>query len=383
MDTNSSRYIRGKLGGLYETSWQTPNNRKKTASSRPASEARPDLSLGRPETERFAKLGGALVSSLPEERAVRFKGSAQYGTAAAFVRKAEENPGAHLGERPFGSRLLDGSLDLEADRPDRTQEIPSELLHLKSLESDGGLGLELPETAKESQRTPGTSHPLLETSRLASYKKKPISFEPAWYSWMRADSRSFRTSKEPGRLEGERQRSLSPDAGPKSLPSLPSPSRRRGNDLDSTRASMPTKTFGANRSDSSLGISRVTSKDRLSFSGTAARSTKPSSPRNSLEAILASKPFTFRDMRLSLTPMNLFGQTSSEVWQTAFPETLSTFDSSLTGLLEDSGTLRDSYDRAFTRLTYRGHDVYPLFNESSVYGNPKERSPLNETTSNP
>jgi len=35
---------------------------------------------------------------------------------------------------------------------------------------------------------------------------------------------------------------------------------------------------------------------------------------------------------------------------------------------EDSGILRNSYDRAFTHQTYRGHDVYPLFNESSVVG---------------
>jgi hypothetical protein len=129
---------------------------------------------------------------------------------------------------------------------------------------------------------------------------------------------------------------------------------------------MPTRTFEPDKSGSSSNTFVGTSKARLSFSGTEALSTEPSLSSDSLEAILESKPFTSQDMRLSLTPMNLSGQTSSEVWQTAFPKILSIFDSSLMDRLEDFGIPKDSYGRAFTHQTYRGHDMYPLFNEISV-----------------
>ena len=277
----------------------------------------------------------ALASGLPEERARGIKSQAAHGPTPTFVGQAKENLGAHLGERTLGGRLLDGSLDLEADRPSRSEKFPSALLHLKSLESDGRLGLELPEAAEEGQRAPGGSHPLLEVSRLASYKKRPIGLEPAWSSWMRADSRLSLISKEPGRLKEKRRRSWSPDAGQKSRLSPPSRSRPRENVLDSTRAFMPTKTFEPNKSGSSSDTFVVTSKARSSFFGTEARSTEPSSSSNSLKAILESSLFTSQDMRLSLIPMNLSGQTLNEILQTAFPETLSILDSSLIDPLED------------------------------------------------
>ena len=364
--TDLSRYYRGNLGGDYETSCQPRNTRKKTASSRTAFETRPYLPLRSPRSGSFSKLRGALAASLPEEGSDGLKAQAAYGAAPASLRGAEESLGAHLGERVLGSRLLDGSLDLETYRSNRPQELSGALLDWQSLESDERLGLELPEAAEEGQRTPGRSDSLLEASSLAVYKKRPRGLEPAWSSWMRADFRSSPTSKEPGRSKEKRQRSLSLDAGPKSRPSPPSRSRPRENALDSTHAFTPTKTFGRDKLDNSFGTFGVTSKARLSSSGTEALSTGPSSSSNSLEAVLESRPFTSRDMRLNLTPMNLSGQTSSEAWQTAFPETLSIFDNSLTGRLEDFGIPRDSYGRAFTHRIYRGHDLYPLLNESSV-----------------
>ncbi len=330
MDTISSRYYRGNLGGHHETSRQTPNTRKKTASGRPPIKTRPHLPLGSTESGRFFKLRGPLASSLPEERAAGVEVQTPYGPASASVGRAEENLGTRLGERALGSRLLDGSLDLEAYRPSRPEKFSSKLLYRQLVESDERLGLELPEATEKSQGAPGRSDSLLEASRLASYKKRPFGLEPAWSSWMRVDSPLFPISKEPGRLKEKLQPSLSPVAGQKSRLSLPSRSRPRKNVLDSTRAFTPTRTFGPDKSGSSSDIFAVTSKARSSFFGTEARSTEPNSSNDSLEAILESKPFTSRDMRLSLIPMNLSGQTSSEIWQTAFPETLSTFDSSLT-----------------------------------------------------
>jgi len=366
MDTNLGRSYRGNLGGHNETSRHTPNTRKKTAIRRPAFETRPHLSLGGAETERIVKLRGALASSLPQERTGGLEVQAAYGTSPAFVRGAEKSLGAHLGERALGSRLLDGSLDFETNRPSRSKELPGELLYRQLVEFDGPFGLELPEAREESQRASGTSHPLLEVSRLASYKKRPRGLEPAWSSWMRADSLLSPISRGLGRLKEKLPPSLSPDAGPKSRLSPPSPSRPRENDLASTHASMPTRTSEPNKSGSFSVISRATSQARSSFSGTEARFTEPSSSSKSLETILESRPFTFRDTHLSLIPMNLSGPTSNEVWPIVSPRTSNIFGGSLTDPLEDSGSPRDFYGRAFMHRSYPGDEMYPLFNETSV-----------------
>jgi len=363
MDTISSRYYRGNLGGFDETSRHPRNTRKTAASSRPLIETRPNLPLGSTESGRVFKFGGALAASLPEERTAGLEVQTPYGPTSASVGSAEEDPGARLGERALGSRLLDGSLDLEAYRPGRAQELPGTLLYRQLVESDERLRLELPEAAEEGQRTPRGSHPLLEVSRLAAYKKRPFGLEPAWSSWMRADSLSSPIFKEPGRLKEKLQPSLSPDGGQKSRPSRPLRSRPRGNVSDSTRAFMPTRTFEPDKSGSSSDTFAATSKARSFFSGTEARSTGPSSSNDSLGAILESRPFTSRDMRPSLIPMNLSGPTSNGIWPTAFPETLSILGSSLTGHWEDFAIPRDSYGRAFMHQTYRGYKVYPLFNE--------------------
>ena len=225
MDTNSSRSYRGNFGGFYETSWQSPDSRKKTASSRPAFEARQDLPFGRRKNKRVVKLGGTLAAKLSKERTLRLEGSAQYGATSALVGEATKKSGEYFGERPFQGGLLDGSL-----------------------ESDGLLGLELPEAAEASPGAARTSHSLLETARLASYKKRPLGLEPTWSSWMRADSLSFPISEEPGLLKEKLRDSLSPGVGQKSRRSLRSPSRPKENVLDSTHASTPTKTFEPNKS---------------------------------------------------------------------------------------------------------------------------------------
>jgi hypothetical protein len=129
---------------------------------------------------------------------------------------------------------------------------------------------------------------------------------------------------------------------------------------------MPTKIFGPDKSGISSGTFPDISEAGSSSSGTEAPFIGLNSSSNSLEAILESKPFISRDMRLSSTPMNLSGATSNEVWPTVFPKTLNIFDNSLNGLLEDSGVPRDFSGRAFTHPNYLGHDVYPLLNERSV-----------------
>jgi len=360
-------YTMGYTGGSYETPWQTPNTGKAEASGRPFVETRSYLSLGGPGAKRFFKLRGALVSNLQEEWPQRTEADAKYGTALSFVGLSEKILGARLSEGPLGSRLFDGSLDAEAYRPDRSEEFPSALLYRQFVESDERLGLELPETAEEGQGAQGTSDSLLETSRLAAYKKRPLGLEPAWPSWMKADSRLFQISKELGLSKEKPQSSLSPDAGQRSPLSLPLQSRPRESGSGSTRGFMPTRTFEQDKSDNSSGIFAVTSKAPSFFSGTEVLSIRQSLSINSLENILESITFTSLDTRLNLTPTNLSGQTSNEDWQTAYLKTFSTLDGSLIGRLEDSGILRDSYGRVFTHRTYRGHNVYPLFNESSVY----------------
>ena len=356
----------GCTGGSYETPWQTPNFGKAPAPGRPLAETWPYLSLGGPETERFFKLRGALATELQEERTRRAKINSQYRTSVALVEQAEENPGARLSERAHGSRLFDRSLDFETYRPDNPEKFPSALLYRESLESDEQSGLELSETSEESQRTSGRGNPLLETSRLAPYKKRPSGLEPAWPSWMRADSRLFPISREPGRSKGKPRPLLLPDAGQRYRLSPLSRSLQKENGLDSTHVSMSTGTSGLDKSDNSSGIFVDTSRAPLFSSGTEVLSTGQSSSIDSLGNILESIPSTSRDTRLSLTPMNLSGQISNEDWQTASLKTLNTLDGSLIGRLEDSGIPRGSYGRAFTRQTYRGHNVYPLFNESSV-----------------
>ena len=359
-------YTMGYTGGSYETPWQTPNTGKAEASGRPFVETRPYLSLGGPGAKRFFKLRGALVSNLQEEWPQRTEADAKYGTALSFVGLSEKILGARLSEGSLGSRLFDGSLDAEAYRPDRSEEFPSALLYRQFVESDERLGLELPETAEEGQGAQGTSDSLLETSRLAAYKKRPLGLEPAWPSWMKADSRLFQISKELGLSKEKPQSSLSPDAGQRSPLSLPLQSRPRESGSGSTRGFMPTRTFEQDKSDNSSGIFAVTSKAPSFFSGTEVLSIRQSLSINSLENILESITFTSLDTRLNLTPTNLSGQTSNEDWQTAYLKTFSTLDGSLIDRLEDSGILRDSYGRVFTHRTYRGHNVYPLFNESSV-----------------
>ena len=367
MDTmHNLCYTMGHTGGSYETPWQTPNTGKAEASGCPFVETRSYLSLGSPGAKRFFKLRGALASNLQEEWPQRTEADAKYGTALSFVGLSEKILGARLSEGPLGSRLFDGSLDAEAYWPDRSEEFPSALLYRQFVESDERLGLELPETAEEGQGAPGASDSLLETSRLAAYKKRPLGLEPAWPSWMKADSRLFQISKELGLSKEKPQSSLSPDAGQRSPLSPPLQSRLRESGLDSTRDFMPTRTLEQDKSDNSSGIFAITSKGPSFFSGIEVLSTEPNSSINSLENILESTPFTSRDTHLSLIPTNLSGQISSGGWQTASPKILSTLDDSLIGRLEDSAILRDSYGRVFTHRTYRGHNVYPLFNESSV-----------------
>jgi len=356
----------GYTGGSYETPWQTPNTGKAEASGRPFVETRSYLSLGSPGAKRFFKLRGALVSNLQEEWPQRTEADAKYGTALFFVGPSEKILGARLSEGPLGIRLFDGSLDAEAYRSDRSEEFPSALLYRQFVESDERLGLELPETAEEGQGAPGASDSLLETSRLAAYKKKPLGLEPTWPSWMKADSRLFQISKELGRSKEKLQSSLSPDAGQRSPLSPPLQSRLRESGLDSTRGFMPTRTFEQDKSDNFSGIFAITSKAPSFSSGTEVLSTGQSLSIDSLGNILESIPFTSRDTHLSLIPTNLSGQISNEDWQIASLKTLSTLDGSLIGRLEDSGIPRGSYGRAFTRQNYRGHNVYPLFNESSV-----------------
>src|SRR3989338_2058451 len=127
MDTISSRSYRGNLGGHNETSWQSPNTGKTSASGHPAFEARASVPGRSSGSGRISKLRSALASSLPEERARGIKSQAAHGPTPTFVGQAKENLGAHFGERPLGSWLFDGSLDLETDRSDRAQEFPSEL----------------------------------------------------------------------------------------------------------------------------------------------------------------------------------------------------------------------------------------------------------------
>ena len=360
------RYDKGYTGGLYETPWQTPNTREAASFGRPLVETRPYVSLGGPGTGRLFKLRGALASELQEEGPQRTEVDAKYGTTLSFVGQTEEILGARLSERASGGRLLDGSLDLEAYRTGNSETLSGALLHRESLEFDERLGLELSDTDQKSQGKTRSEDPLLEISRLAAYKKRPLGLEPAWPSWMRADSRLFPISREPGRLKEKHPSSLSPDAGPRYRLSPPSRSLQEENDLDSTRAFIPIRTSGPDKSDTSSGIFAAASKALSFSSGTEAPSTRPSSSSDSLKAILESTPFTSRDMRLNSTRTSLSGQISSEDWPTASQETPSILENSLTGHLADSGSLRDSYGLAFTHRTYRGHDLYPLFNESSV-----------------
>jgi hypothetical protein len=356
----------GYTGGSYETPWQTPNTGETAAPGRPLVETRTYLSLSSSGTERFFELRGALAPNLPEERPEGAEADAEYGTASVFVGSAKENLGARLGKRALRSWLFDGSLDFKAYRPDNSEEFPGALLYRQSVEFDERLGLELSEAAEKSQGAQGKSDSLLETSRLAAYKKKPLGLEPTWPFWMRADSRLFPISGELGRLREKRQSSLSLDAGQKSRLSPLSQSLQKENGLDFTHVSIPIRTSEPNKPDSSFGIFVATSEALSFFSGTEAPSTEPNSSNDFLEAALESTPFTFQDTHPSLIPMNLSGQASSEDWQTASLKTLSILDGSLIGRLEDSGIPRDSYGRVFTHRTYRGHDVYPLFNESSV-----------------
>ncbi len=367
MDTiHNLCYTMGNIGGSYETPWQTPDFGKAAAPCHPLVETGPSLSYGSPGSARFFKFRGALAPELQEEGPQGVKTDSQYRTSFTSVGKTEEDFGEHPGKRASGSRLLNGSLDAETYRPDNPEEFSGALLYRKPVESDERPWLELSEATEARQGASGRGDSLLETSRLAAYKKRPLCLEPAWPSWMRADSRSFPISKEPGRSKEELQRSLSPDAGPRYRLSPPSLSLQKENGLDFTRVSTSIETSEPDKSDNSSDIFASISKVPSFFFGTEALFIKPDSSTNSLKNTLEFIPFTFRDTRPSLIPMNLSGQTSSEIWQTASLKTPGILDDSLTGRLEDSDIPRNSYGLASTRLTYRSHDVYPLFNESLV-----------------
>jgi hypothetical protein len=356
----------GYTGGTYETPWQTPNTRKAAAFGRPLVETGPDLSVGGPRTKFFLKLRGALAPDLPEKRPQGTKIDSEYGTPLSFVAEAEERLGTRFGERSSESRLFKRSLDFEAHRAGDPKALSGALLYRQPLESDERFGLELSGADQKSQGKTRRIDPLLETSRLASYKKRPLCLEPAWPSWMKADSRLFPTSRELGRSKEEPRFSLLPADGQRYRPSPLLLSPQGENGLDSTRASMSTETSGPDKSNNSSCIFVDASKAPSFSSGTEALFTGQSLSIDSLKNTLESIPFTSRDTRLSLTPMNLFGQISSEDWQTVSPRTLSISDGSLIGRSEDFGIPSGSYGRASMHRTYHGHNVYPLFNENSV-----------------
>ena len=366
MDTNSSRSLRGKLGGNDETSWQPQNVGSSAASGRSVTDKRVHVPFHRRESGSFVKLRGALASDLPQKRRGGFEIKTSSGANTASLRRSEEKLGEDLSGRAPGSRFFDGSVDSETYSSDRPEAVSGAILHRKFMESDEFFGMELPEAAEESQGTQRASDSLLEISHLASYKKRPLGLEPAWSSWMRAGSRSSPTFKRLGHRKEKPPSLLLPDAGKKSRRSRPSPSRLKGNASDSTHASMPTEIFGANKSDNFSGISRVTSRDRSFFSGTAARSTKPSSPRNSLHAIRESARTIFRDTPLSSIPTNSSGQTSNAALPIVSPKTSNISGDSLAGRSKDFGIPSAFSDRAFTHPNYRGHKMYPLTNERSV-----------------
>lgn len=366
MDKVSGRSYRGKPGGDNETSWHTPAVGKPAAQGRPALETRPRLPRSSRETGRVDKLPGPVAASLPQEGVGRLKTQTPPRKTFASFRQTEEGFGAPFGKRPLGSRFLDRRLDLETDRQGGTQAFSSRLLSLKPLVSNGRFGLELSGADQESQGKTRSGNPILEASRLASYKKKPLGLEPAWFSWTKADSRLSRISRKRGRLRAELRDLQSQDAGLKSRPSLPSASRPKENVSDFTPAFTLTKTFEPLRSENLSGTWGATFPASSFFSGTKALSTEPSSFGKSLKAILESKPFTSQDTRPSLTPMNWFGIISSGASQTVSPTTWGILDDSLTDRLENFGTRKGSSVPAFMHLTYLGHDSYPLLSETSV-----------------
>ena len=366
MDTNSGRYNGGNLGGYDETSWHPSNIGSPASTGRSVVEKRTHAPLSGRKSGSVPEFRNTLATGLSQEGRGRLESETAFGTNTVSFREAEEKPDENTGGRSPGSRFFNGSLDFETHRSDRAQEMPGSTLYRELMESDGFSGVELPKTTEESQGTQGASHSLLEVSRLASYKKRPVGLEPTWYSWMRAGFRSSPTFKKLG-LEKEKLRELPlPDAGQKSLPFRPSLSRPSETDWDSMLDSIPTKTSEPDRSSSFSGTLVGIFGGQSSFFGTEALSTVPSSFANSLKDMFDFKPFIFPAMRLSLIPTNSFGQTSSVASPTVSPEISSIFGNSLVGRSKDFGILNAFSDRAFTLQNYRGRNVYPLANESSV-----------------
>ena len=263
MDRKSGRYYEGNPGGDYETPWKPSTTRETETSGRPSFEARLHLRFGRQDSERLNKFLSPLAPSLRQEGAGRLEAQGASRTNPAFVGKAEEDFGAHSGERAPGSRLFNGPLDFETNRPSGPQELRSTLLYGKPLESDEPLGLERSKATEAGSGTQRESDWLLEASRLAAYKKKPDGLKPASSSLMKADSRLSPTSREPGRLEEKPQLLLSLGNGQRYRLSPPLRSRPRENVLASAPVFMPTETFGPNRSANSSGIFAARSEARL------------------------------------------------------------------------------------------------------------------------
>src|SRR5258706_9096880 len=168
-----------------------------------------------------------------------------------------------------GGRIQDQPLDTAPHRRTYSPTLRCQLHHTEYLEADAHNGLELSNTRQTGQRAERTGYPVLETTCMASHKKKPQYLEPIWDSSMRADSSLSQPSPAHGLPKGELRSFRQQATGRRYRPSPLSPSHRSRDGSDCTVGFTRTRIFAQNRSSSSSSIFSVTSEVPWFSCGTA------------------------------------------------------------------------------------------------------------------
>ena len=222
-----------------------------------------------------AALGRTMAASIPKRGQAGTACEAFSGPNASVEPTTEGTLGPTAFAGAAGGWIFDQPLDPSSYQRSHSSGVRHQLYHTECLEADAGNGLELPNTRQTGSGAQRTGDPVLETSRMASHKKKPQHLEPIWASSMRVDSCLCRRSPAHGLPKGLHRSFRQRAIGRRSQPFPLSPSLRRRGDLDCIVGFIQTKTFVPRRWFSSWSISYDTCEAMWCFSGIAAQHTGP------------------------------------------------------------------------------------------------------------
>jgi len=305
--------------------------------------------------KRVCEFGVSLVPGLPHKGLAGTTAPSHSGPSAQALPVTEDATGGITPERPPGSRISDGSVDLQACRRTDSTAVGRGLSPLPCLETPGRPRMELSEAGASSSPTGRRGHRPLEAVPLAAYKKTLKGLAPIWSSSMNPVSCSSPTWPAPGPPKDRRRLFAMSTNTIESRRSAPWPCPPSGDDWPSISIFAPTISRGWMSGSFSHTCSGIF-EGRWSCSGIGEPSIAAAKSRSGSDAIQDSRWNRSRPTPRNSIQRSMCGTKPTAPWPTARPRTWSSFTGCSDTRSDASGDRRRSSGPASTRPICPGQD---------------------------